>query len=78
MATREQNEKKFGSWRDASDGGRIYWLDVPGRHGWKARYLKEVSAAEATLRFWQEIYDSTGALIEIHEKFPTDRGHRTL
>jgi hypothetical protein len=45
-------------------------------HGWKARYLKEVDAGEATTRFWQEIYDDRGTLVEIHEKYPVDTGHR--
>lgn len=76
MASREQNERKFGTWRELPDGGRRYWLDVAGHHGWRARYLKEVDRAENTLRFWQEIYDETGKLTEIHHKFPVDLGHR--
>jgi hypothetical protein len=76
MATREQNERKFGQWRDLHDGGRCYWMDVVGRFGWRARYSKEVDANESTTRFWQEIYDQAGNLVEIHEKFPVDRGHR--
>lgn len=76
MTTRIQNEKKFGHWEDLPDGGRRYWLDVPGRQGWRARYLKETDAAEQTLRFWQEIYDEQGRLVEIHEKYPVDKGHQ--
>jgi hypothetical protein len=38
--------------------------------------LKEVDPSEATLRFWQEIYDDKGRLAEIHEKYPLDKGHR--
>jgi hypothetical protein len=53
-------------------------LDVTGRFGWRARYLKEVDADETILRFWQEIYDETGGLIEIHEKFPVDKGHQKV
>jgi hypothetical protein len=34
-----------------------------------------VDTAEQTVRFWQEIYDETGRLVEIHEKFPVDKGH---
>jgi len=26
--------------------------------------------------FRQEIYDALGALVEVHEKFPVDLGHR--
>ncbi len=42
-------------------------MDVAGRLGWLARYLKEVDANEKTLRFWQEIYDDRGKLMEVHE-----------
>lgn len=78
MASREQNEKKFGHWRNLPDGGRCYWFDVPGHHGWHARYLKQVDALENTLRFWQEIYDETGKLVELHQKFPVDSGHQKV
>lgn len=78
MATREQNERKFGQWHDLDSGGRRYWLDVQGHHGWLARYLKEVDADERTLRFWQEIYDEAGTLVEVHHKFPVDEGHRQV
>ena len=78
MATRPQNERSFRQWLDLDGGGRRYFLDVPGRSGWSARYLKEVDAAENTLRFWQEIRDETGRIIEVHEKFPVDKGHQKL
>ena len=61
-----------------ADGGRRYRLDIPGRMRWLARYLKEVDKNETTLRFWQEIYDDSGKLVEIHEKFPVDKGHRKV
>ena len=76
MGTRAQNERRFTHWQTLPDGGRRYWLDVTGRLGWRARYLKEVDAAERTRRFWQEIYDPRGRLAEVHEKYPVDRGHR--
>ena len=76
MGTRAQNEKKFDSWEELPDGGRRYHLDVAGRSGWLARYLKEVDAEDTTLRFWQEIFDDQGRLVEIHEKYPVDAGHR--
>jgi hypothetical protein len=76
MSTRLQNESKFSHWEDLPGGGRRYWIDVEGRQGWRARYLKEVDAAELTLRFWQEIYDEQGRLAEVHQKFPVDEGHR--
>ena len=76
MSTRSQNENKFSQWEDLPGGGRRYWIDLEGRQGWRARYLKEVDAAELTLRFWQEIYDEQGRLAEVHHKFPVDEGHR--
>jgi hypothetical protein len=76
MSTRAQNEKKFGNWTDSPAGGRRYWLDIVGRMGWRARYLKEVDQQETTVRFWQEIFDDQGALVEIHEKYPVDQGHQ--
>jgi len=63
MSTREQNERKFLRWEDLPNGGRRYWHQVAGRHGWKARYVKEVDASEKTVRFYQEIYDGTGQLV---------------
>lgn len=78
MGSRSQNEGKFGNWENAPGGGRRYWLDVRGRKGWSARYLKEVDADENTLRFWQEIYNEYGQLVEIHEKYPVDSGHRKV
>jgi hypothetical protein len=78
VSTRSQNEKKFGQWDEWPDGGRRYWLDVAGRLGWRARYWKEVDPNEATVRFWQEIHEDTGKLVEMHEKFPVDGGHRKV
>jgi hypothetical protein len=76
MSPRPQNEKKFGQWDELPGGGRRYRLDVPGKLGWLARYLKDVDANEATVRFWREIYDDTGKPVETHEKFPVDKGHQ--
>jgi hypothetical protein len=76
MSTGTQNEKKFGQWEELPGGGRCYWLDVHGRQGWRARYLKVVNTGKITLRFLQEIYDDQGKLTEIHEKYPVDKGHR--
>ncbi len=78
MANREQNERKFPNWINLPDGGRRYWLDVAGRRGWRARYVKEVDANEQTVLFYQEIYNDRGELVEIHEKFPIDKGHRQV
>ena len=78
MSTRAQNEKRFDKWEELPDGGRRYRLDVQGKSGWMAAYLKEVDANETTIRFWQEIYDNTGKLVEIHQKFPVDKGHQKV
>jgi len=76
MSTRAQNEKKFGHWEVLPGGGRRNWIEISGRQGWRARYVKEVDAAEITLRFRQEIYDAQGKLAEFHEKYPVHRGHQ--
>ncbi len=75
---RRLNEKKFKKWNELSGGGRRYYLEVKGRHGWKARYIKEVDANEETIKFYQEIYGENGNLTEIHEKYPVDKGHRRI
>ena len=78
VSTRAQNEKKFGEWKELLGGGRRYRLAVRGRQGWRAVYLKEADANETTTRFWQEIYDKADRLVEVHEKFPVDKGHRNV
>lgn len=78
MSSRDLNEKKFEHWVELKNGGRRYWFEVKGRHKWKARYVKEVDSHEKTTRFYQEIYDDTGKLVEIHEKYPVDKGHRKV
>jgi hypothetical protein len=78
MSTRAQNERKFGAWMDLTGGGRRYRLDVTGRLGWLAIYFKEVDSHETTVRFWQEIYDHEGKLVEIHQKFPVNTGHQKV
>lgn len=37
-----------------------------------------MDANEETVKFYQEIYDENGTLIEIHEKYPVDKGHRRI
>ncbi|MBU0704703.1 MAG: hypothetical protein KKC18_12650 [Chloroflexi bacterium] len=56
-------------------GGRRYFYEIQGRYSWKAHYVKEVDVLERTIRFYQEIYDNVGNLVEIHEKYPNDKGH---
>lgn len=78
MTARTRNEKKFGQWEPLPTGGRRYWYEVYGYNNWKARYVKEVDPEEKTIRFYQEIYDNLGCLIEIHEKYPVDKGHKVI
>ena len=78
MASREQNERKFKHWEELPNGGRRYIREFAGRAGGRARYVKEVDAAERTTRFAQEIYDASGRLVAVHEKFPVDLGHKQL
>jgi hypothetical protein len=72
---RRESERKFGTWEELPGGGRRYSYEVQGRYGWTARYVKEVDSLECTVRFYQEIYDGQGRMMEIHEKYPADRGH---
>ena len=78
MSSRTQNEKKFGHWEALPGGGRRYRLEVAGRAGWRACYIKDVDKHEKTLQFGQEIYDITGRLVEKHDKFPIDKGHQKV
>ncbi len=75
---RSKNEHKFENWQELSNGGRRYWLNVDGRFGWVARYIKEVDADEKIIRFHQEIYNEKGELVEIHQKYPEDKGHQKV
>lgn len=75
---RRLNEKKFTNREEIPNGGRRYWIEVEGKHGWKARYVKKVDETEVTVRFYQEIYNEDNELVEVHEKFPMDKGHRRL
>jgi len=78
VSTRQQNERKFEQWEDLPRGERRYWLDVSSRSGWKVRYVKEVDVNEVTLRFYQEVYNEIGEMIEVHHKYPVDLGHRKV
>jgi hypothetical protein len=40
--------------------------------------VKDVDAEENTVAFYQEIRDDAGEIVEVHEKFPVDKGHRRL
>jgi hypothetical protein len=78
MASRAKNERKFKRWEDLPNRGRRYIREFAGRAGGRARYIKEVDADERTTRFAQEIYDSSGRLLGVHEKFPVDLGHQQV
>lgn len=73
-----ENEKKFEKWEELDNGGRRYFYWVEGRYGWKARYVKEVNTLEQTVRFYQEIFNEKGLLVEVHEKYPVDAGHKKV
>lgn len=75
---REQNEAEFDCWNELEGGGRMYWFEISGRSGGKARYVKTTDLGEVTISFVQEIYDRSGRLIEIHEKYPIDKGHKKV
>ena len=75
---RQINERKYGAWEELPGGGRRYWYEVESRRGWRARYVKEVDSNETVVRFWQEIYNENGILVERHDKYPVDRGHEDL
>ena len=47
-------------------------LKAPQR---EACYVKEVDPDERIVRFWQEMYNENGVLVERHDKYPVDRGH---
>lgn len=73
---RKKNEYKYEIWEELENGGRRYWYDVKGRLGWLSRYNKEVNNNELTTRFYQEIFNEKGRLVEFHEKYPEDKGHQ--
>ncbi len=77
LKKRKENERKFGNWNE-TETGRSYFFEVKGRLGWKARYVKEVDANERTVKFFQEIYNHKNVLVEVHEKFPNDKGHKKI
>ena len=67
---RIKNERNFSHWGKLPNGGRKYWYEITGKSGYKAHYIKEVNKKEETVKFYQEIYDNNGNLVEIHKKFP--------
>jgi hypothetical protein len=53
-------------------------VKITGGPGWLARYFQEVDAGQKTRRFWQEVYDDQGRLVETHEKHPVVKGHQKV
>ncbi len=77
---RKKNEKEYKNWENNSKGGRLYWKEIKAADKSEkiARYEKEVDKDERTETFVQKIFDKTGKLTEIHEKYPIDKGHIIL
>ena len=77
---RRQNEKEYQNWSDTENGGRLYWKETPAgdKSGRVSRYEKMVDCNEATISFIQKILDINRNTIEIHEKFPINKGHIIL
>jgi hypothetical protein len=80
---RKQNERIWPHWQDLPESRRRYWLRREGFVWGHQVLFKEVvfnpeTQLEQTTRMWQEIYDDHGELVESHQKYPTDTGHRKL
>ncbi|MEE8190472.1 MAG: hypothetical protein V3T79_02620 [Candidatus Scalindua sediminis] len=75
---RLKNERKYKNWEELPTGGRRYWYDIVGRLGWISRYVKVVDDNENTTSFYQEVYDENSKLIELHHKYPEDKGHQKV
>lgn len=78
LPKRRENEKLFSTWEETKKGERRYSRIVQGKLGWSAKYIKLVDKNEKTVKFWQEIYNDKGKLVEIQEKFPVDKGHKKI
>ncbi len=76
----KDNEKEYPNMNELGNGGRIYWKEIEAgdNSGKKARYEKTVDKDEQTISFVQKIFDKHGNLLEIHEKFPIDKGHKII
>ena len=74
---RKKNEKEYSSWTELEAGGRIYTKNINAgdKSGKTARYEKTVDKNEKTVTSIQKIFDKEGKIVEIHEKFPINKGH---
>ncbi|MDI9313042.1 MAG: hypothetical protein QM535_22720 [Limnohabitans sp.] len=77
---RRQNEKEYQNWSEITNGGRLYWKEVAAgdKSGRVSRYEKTVDCDEITISFIQKILDVNRNAIEIHEKYPINKGHIIL
>ena len=80
---RQRNERDWPNWEDLPDGRRRYWFRRPGREWgcqilFKAVIFDPKTQLEETVKLWQEIYDDAGKLVEIHQKYPADTGHKKV
>lgn len=75
---RQSNERRFPNWTNLEDGGRMYSYERIGKSQYTVRYVKIVDKNERTLSFYQEILDEQKKLVEIHQKYPQDRGHKKV
>jgi hypothetical protein len=80
MSNKKQNEKEYQNWTETESGGRLYWKEVVAgdKSGRVSRYEKAVDCNEITITFVQKILDINRNTIEIHEKFPINKGHVIL
>ena len=77
LMKRVENEKKFPAWEETVQG-RKYYLTINCRQACYARYVNEVDYEEDTVRFYEEVYDEHGRLVEVHNRYPVDEGHRKV
>ena len=80
MNKRTKNEIEYQTWEVTESGGRLYQKSIlaADKSGKTARYEKLVDKEDKTIFFTQKIFDKQGDLIEIHEKYPVDKGHIIL
>jgi hypothetical protein len=71
MASREQNERTFGSWQELPGGGRRYTREYAGRAGGRARYIKEVDAAEQLFALRRKSTTEMAGLCQCMRSFPS-------
>ena len=48
---RLQNEREFDEWIETEEGGINYSFEIAGKHGWKAKNIKEVDVEKTTIKF---------------------------